>query len=147
MMIKMMVMMMVMVMRRTVMMMVIVQAKLMGKRTDEVAKMVVDHYKLPMEPKDWIDRSRCIYWHISVLNINIVIIVISLIIARKVYDELFPSVAALPGVAKLVHHLAKNKVTRHHPNYHHHCRHHHQHHHRHHIHYHEQFNIYDDQNP
>ena len=34
------------------------QAKLMGKRTDEVAKMVVEHYKLPMEPKDWIDRTR-----------------------------------------------------------------------------------------
>ena len=126
----------------------------MGKRTDEVAKMVVDHYKLPMEPKDWIDRSRCMYWHISVLNIIIVItviiviIVISLIIARKVYDELFPSVAALPGVAKLVHHLAKNKVTRYHPCHHHHQNHHHhQHHHHHHIYYHEQFNIYDDQNP
>ena len=37
----------------------IAQAKLMGKRTDEVAKMIVEHYKLPMEPKDWIDRSRC----------------------------------------------------------------------------------------
>ena len=34
------------------------QAKLMGKRTDEVAKMVVEHYKLPMEPKDWIERTR-----------------------------------------------------------------------------------------
>ena len=30
----------------------------MGKRTDEVAKMVVDHYNLPMEPKEWIERSR-----------------------------------------------------------------------------------------
>ena len=58
------------------MMMVIVQAKLMGKRTDEVAKMVVDHYKLPMEPKDWIDRSR----HPHDLIINILIIVIIIII-------------------------------------------------------------------
>ena len=39
----------------------IAQAKLMGKRTDEVAKMIVEHYKLPMEPKDWIDRSRCLH--------------------------------------------------------------------------------------
>ena len=30
----------------------------MGKRTDEVAKMVVDHYNLPMEPEEWIERSR-----------------------------------------------------------------------------------------
>merc|ERR1719370_1095275 len=62
------------------------KAKLMGKRTDEVAKMVVEHYKLPMEPNDWIDRT------------------------RKVYDELFPSVPALPGVAKLVHHLSRNQI-------------------------------------
>ena len=34
------------------------QAKLMGKRTDEVAKMVVDHYNLPMQPEEWIERSR-----------------------------------------------------------------------------------------
>ena len=30
----------------------------MGKRTDEVAKMVVDHYDLPIEPDEWIKRSR-----------------------------------------------------------------------------------------
>ena len=30
----------------------------MGKRTDEVAKMVVDHYNLPMQPDEWIARSR-----------------------------------------------------------------------------------------
>ena len=40
-----------------------------------------------------------------------------MIIHRKVYDELFPSVPALPGVAKLVHHLAKNQVQPHHHHY------------------------------
>ena len=30
----------------------------MGKRTDEVAKMVVEHYNLPMQPEEWIERSR-----------------------------------------------------------------------------------------
>ena len=41
-----------------------------------------------------------------------------MIIHRKVYDELFPSVPALPGVAKLVHHLARNQVQPHHHHYH-----------------------------
>ena len=30
--------------------------------------------------------------------------------ARTLYDELFPTVKALAGVKKLVHHLAKQKV-------------------------------------
>ena len=46
--------------------------------------------------------------------ITIVNIVIMMILHRKVYDELFPSVPALPGVAKLVHHLARNQVQPHH---------------------------------
>ena len=39
-----------------------------------------------------------------------VIIMLMMAILRKVYDDLFPSVAALPGVARLVHHLAKHQV-------------------------------------
>ena len=39
-----------------------------------------------------------------------VIIMLMKAILRKVYDDLFPSVAALPGVARLVHHLAKHQV-------------------------------------
>ena len=46
--------------------------------------------------------------------ITIVNIVIMMLLHRKVYDELFPSVPALPGVAKLVHHLARNQVQPHH---------------------------------
>ena len=46
----------------------------MGKRTDEVAKMIVEHYKLPMEPKDWIDRSR--HPHDLIINILIILIII-----------------------------------------------------------------------
>ena len=40
----------------------------------------------------------------------VVIIMLMMAILRKVYDDLFPSVAALPGVARLVHHLAKHQV-------------------------------------
>ena len=84
----------------------------MGKRTDEVAKMVVEHYKLPIEPKDWIDRSRhCQHFDHDHHDRHIVIM---MILHRKVYNELFPSVPALPGVAKLVHHLARNQVQPHH---------------------------------
>ena len=37
------------------------KAQLMGKRTDEVARMIVDHYKLPMTAEQWFERSRDIY--------------------------------------------------------------------------------------
>jgi len=62
------------------------KTKLMGKRTDEVARMIIDHYKLPLTPEEWVTRS------------------------RDIYNELFPTVKSLPGVAKLVHHLAKHKI-------------------------------------
>jgi len=62
------------------------KAKLMGKRTDEVARMIVDHYQLTFQHEEWVMRS------------------------TAVYKELFPSVPTLPGVAKLVHHLAKSGV-------------------------------------
>jgi len=62
------------------------KAKLMGKRTDEVARMIVDHYKLPIEPEEWINKSQAIY------------------------REMFPDVPTLPGVHKLVHHLVKHKI-------------------------------------
>ena len=62
------------------------KAKLMGKRTDEVARMIVDNYKLPMTPDQWISRS------------------------KDKYDSLFPHVKSLPGVMKLVHHLSKHGV-------------------------------------
>ena len=41
---------------------------------------------------------------------SMVIIMLLMAILRKVYDDWFPSVAALPGVARLVHHLAKHQV-------------------------------------
>lgn len=59
---------------------------LMGKRSDEVAKQMVEKYNLPFQPQEWIDRS------------------------SKVYQELFPSVKIMPGVMKLVHHLSKSGV-------------------------------------
>jgi len=62
------------------------KSKLMGKRTDEVARMMVDNYKLPISPDDWIRKS------------------------KEKYDSLFPDVSCLPGVTKLVHHLAKHKI-------------------------------------
>jgi len=62
------------------------KAKLMGKRTDEVARMMVDHYSLPIEPQEWIEKS------------------------SAVYKDLFPKVGALPGAAKLVHHLTKSGI-------------------------------------
>jgi len=62
------------------------KTKLMGKRTDDVAKMIVEQYKLPMTPEAWISKS------------------------KEVYDKLFPTVKCLPGVTKLVHHLSKNKI-------------------------------------
>ena len=62
------------------------KAKLMGKRADEVANMMVDHYKLPMTPDEWISRS------------------------KEKYDSLFPHVKSLPGVMKVVHHLAKHGI-------------------------------------
>ena len=62
------------------------KTKLMGKKTDEVARMIVDHYQLPISPEEWISRS------------------------QAVYQDLFPTVKSLPGVTKLVHHLAKNKI-------------------------------------
>ena len=62
------------------------KAKLMGKRSGEVARMVVDHYQLPLQPEEWVARTTAIY------------------------EQLFPSVAALPGVPRLVHHLAKSGV-------------------------------------
>jgi len=60
---------------------------LMGKRTDEVAKEMVDKYKLPFQPQEWIERS------------------------SAVYKELFPSVKVMSGAIKLVHHLAKSGVS------------------------------------
>eukprot|EP00092_Neocalanus_flemingeri_P023699 GFUD01025703.1.p1 GENE.GFUD01025703.1~~GFUD01025703.1.p1 ORF type:complete len:456 (-),score=168.62 GFUD01025703.1:229-1596(-) len=62
------------------------KTKLMGKRTDEVARMIIDHYQLPLTPEEWVARS------------------------GSVYNQLFPTVKSLPGVAKLVHHLARNKI-------------------------------------
>ena len=62
------------------------KTKLMGKRTDEVARMIIDHYNLPLTPEEWITKS------------------------SNIYNDLFPTVKSLPGVAKLVHHLAKHKV-------------------------------------
>jgi len=62
------------------------KAKLMGKRSDEVSRMMVDHYELPISPEEWVNRSQAIY------------------------RELFPSVSVLPGVTKLVHHLAKQNI-------------------------------------
>jgi len=62
------------------------KTKLMGKRTDDVARMIIDHYQLPLSPEEWVTRS------------------------RDIYNELFPSVKSLPGVTKLVHHLAKHNI-------------------------------------
>ena len=50
------------------------KSKLMGKRTDEVARMIVDHYQLPMTPEQWVERSTAIY------------------------QELFPHVKSLKGI-------------------------------------------------
>ena len=50
------------------------KSRLMGKRTDEVARMIVDHYQLPMTPDDWVQRS------------------------TDIYQELFPSVKSLKGI-------------------------------------------------
>ena len=58
----------------------------MGKRTEEVARMIIDNYSLPMTPEQWISRS------------------------KEKYDSLFPHVKSLAGVVKLVHHLSKNNV-------------------------------------
>ena len=41
-----------------------------------------------------------------ILHVNL------LFYARTLYDELFPTVKSLPGVKKLVHHLAKHKVSK-----------------------------------
>ena len=49
------------------------KSKLMGKRTDEVARMIVDHYQLPMTPDEWKKRS------------------------SDIYEELFPHVKSLKG--------------------------------------------------
>jgi len=62
------------------------KTKLMGKRTDEVARMIIEHYQLPLTPEEWIIKS------------------------RDIYNDLFPTVKSLPGVTKLVHHLAKHKI-------------------------------------
>lgn len=62
------------------------KSKLMGKRTDEVARMIVDNYKIPLTPEEWIMKS------------------------KEKYNSLFPHVKSLPGVMKLVHHLSKNGV-------------------------------------
>eukprot|EP00090_Calanus_glacialis_P003431 TRINITY_DN12544_c0_g1_i1.p1 TRINITY_DN12544_c0_g1~~TRINITY_DN12544_c0_g1_i1.p1 ORF type:complete len:468 (-),score=148.35 TRINITY_DN12544_c0_g1_i1:66-1388(-) len=62
------------------------KTKLMGKRTDEVARMIIEHYQLPLTPEEWITKS------------------------RDIYNDLFPKVKSLPGVTKLVHHLAKHKI-------------------------------------
>jgi len=62
------------------------KTKLMGKRSDEVSRMIIEHYNLPITPEEWITKS------------------------SNTYKELFPSVQSLPGVAKLVHHLAKHCV-------------------------------------
>jgi len=62
------------------------KSNLMGKRTDEVARMMIDHYELPLEPQEWIQKS------------------------SDAYKELFPTVKAMPGVHKLTHHLAKHKI-------------------------------------
>jgi len=62
------------------------KTKLMGKRTDEVARMIIEHYQLPLTPEEWITKS------------------------RDIYNDLFPTVKCLPGVTKLVHHLAKHKI-------------------------------------
>ena len=37
------------------------KCRLMGKRTNEVAQMIVDHYGLPMTPDEWKKRSSAIY--------------------------------------------------------------------------------------
>ena len=50
------------------------KSKLMGKRTDEVARMIVDNYHLPLSPEEWIVKS------------------------KEKYDSLFPHVKSLPGV-------------------------------------------------
>lgn len=62
------------------------KTKLMGKRTDEVARMIIDHYNLPIEPDQWVQLS------------------------TEQYHKMFPNVKSLPGVTKLVHHLVKSKV-------------------------------------
>ena len=51
-----------------------------------IIRMMVDNYKLPISPDDWIRKS------------------------KEKYDSLFPDVSCLPGVTKLVHHLAKHKI-------------------------------------
>ena len=43
---------------------------------------------------------------LGILHVNL------LFYARTLYDELFPTVKSLPGVKKLVHHLAKHKVSK-----------------------------------
>ena len=50
------------------------KSQLMGKRTDEVARMIVDHYQLPMTPEKWVQRS------------------------TEIYQELFPHVKCMKGI-------------------------------------------------
>ena len=51
----------------------------MGKRTDEVAKMVVDHYNLPMQPEEWIERSRWVEFSYIARNKTSVILTMIII--------------------------------------------------------------------
>ena len=53
------------------------KSQLMGKRTDEVARMIVDHYQLPMTPEKWVQRS------------------------TEIYQELFPHVKSLKGISMI----------------------------------------------
>ena len=50
------------------------KSQLMGKRTEEVARMIVDHYQLPMTPEKWVQRS------------------------TEIYQELFPHVKCMKGI-------------------------------------------------
>ncbi len=56
---------------------------MMGKRAMECAKMIVDHYQLPMSPKEWTEEMLLIQ------------------------ERMFGDAKQMPGVAKLIFHLFK----------------------------------------
>ncbi|KAI8371539.1 HAD-like domain-containing protein [Radiomyces spectabilis] len=63
-----------------------VKSKLMGRTGEESAAMVVDTYKLPMSPEEYLK------------------------ICSVIQDELFPHVKPLPGVERLIQHLKRHNI-------------------------------------
>ncbi|KAI8981547.1 HAD-like domain-containing protein [Pilobolus umbonatus] len=63
-----------------------VKSKLMGRTGNEAATMVVNTYKLPMTPQEYLD------------------------ITSVIQEDLFPHVTPLPGVEKLIRHLHKHNI-------------------------------------